>query len=538
MEVCKRRLLINLTVFLLVTVLAGCSPQVQTGGGKQDGGILRVGSLQEPDYLNPPLSEMLTSAEVSKMIFSGLLQVDDEMNYFADLAKEVPSEENGGIAIEGDGFVVTYHLRDDVKWHDGEPFDAEDVKFTYEMYMNPAVRVFSNDGYDKIENFVVVDPYTVKISFREIYPAFQQLFDYVLPEHILSQSADINTDEFNRNPVGTGPFKFVRWEPGAYIEVAANEEYYGDGPYLDSIIYKIVPDVNTLLTQLKTGEVDAFFNFNWAQLEEIEKTTGVSAYITPAMFWEHVDFNLRRPLFQDKAVRQAVFTAIDRQQIVDMLMYGRVEIATGDQAPISWAYNSNVKQYRKDTAEARALLEGAGWTLGTDGIYEKDGQKLSFTISTTAGDVQREQIEQLMKEQLREAGINLEIRNYDALTLFGDIIENGKFDTVLFAWMAGVDPDNFTLWHSDQLPPNGQNYPHFINARVDELIEASRQTFDQTARKECFDEIQEILAEEVPVMPLYYRANLDVAVSKLHEFKPNPTSYSNMWNCSQWWLEQ
>jgi len=534
----KKSMIVCLVLLLLAGMLAGCSTQTPAGGEKQEGGILRVGSWQEPDYLNPPLAEMVASSEVNKMIFSGLLQVDDQMNFFPDLAMEVPAEENGGIVIDGSKFTVTYHLREDVKWHDGEAFDAEDVKFTYDMYMNPAVKVVSRDGYDKIENFEIVDPHTIKITFGEIYPPFKQLFDYIMPEHILSKVADINTDAFNQNPVGTGPFKFVKWDPGAYIEVTANEEYYGDGPYLAGIVYKIVPDTNTLLTQLKTGEVDVFINFSWAQLEEVEKTEGVSAFVTPALVWEHVDFNLQKPLFQDKAVRQAIFTAIDRQEIVDMLMYGRVKIATGDQAPISWAYNPDVKQYAKDTAAAKALLEGAGWTLGADGVYEKDGQKLSFTISTTSGNSQREQIEQLMKEQLKEAGINLEIRNYEAATLFGDILENCKFDTILFAWSANVDPDCYTLWHSKQLPPNGQNYPHFINARVDELIDTSRQAFDQTARKQYFDEIQEILAEEVPTMPIYYRANLDAAVNKLHEFKPNPTLYSNMWNCSQWWLEQ
>jgi len=532
----KKIFAVGLLMLLVIGMLGGCT---LPGGApaEQAGGTLRIGSLQEPDTLNPLLAEMLAAAEVSRMLYSGLFRGNDRMELLPDLAETVPTEANGGLVLDGNGFTVTYKLRQDVKWHDGEPFDADDVRFTYETYMNPQVMVPSRDGYDKIEKLTVVDPYTVQITFSEIYPAYNQLFGFILPEHLLSNT-DLNTAAFNRNPVGTGPFRFVAWEPGSHIELAAFTDYYGDGPYLDSIIYRIVPDTNTLLTLLQAGEIDLYQKFEWPQLGPIEKMDGVTAHVTPSLLWEHLDFNLEKPLFQDKNVRQAIFFAINRREIIDMLMYGRVAVATGDQSPLSWAYNPDVRLYAKDNERARQLLEASGWQPGADGFYAKDGQPLRFTLASTAGSRQREQVEQLLKEQLKEAGIDLEIQNYDPMTLFGDIRENGKFDTIMFAWQSGVDPDNYSLWHSGQCPPDGQNYPHFRNARVDELLDLSRQTFAQAQRKQHFDEIQSIIAEEVPIIPLYYWANLDAVSDELQGFKPNPTDYTNLWNCNEWWLNR
>jgi peptide/nickel transport system substrate-binding protein len=536
--VSKRKHLIILALIFVFLFLAGCTPSTPSPDATKPGGILRIGSWQEPGYLNPLLADMMAEAEVCRMVFSGLLRVNSAMEYLPDLARDIPTLENGGLKVAGDQVTITYNLREDVKWHDGTDFTARDVLFTYNTYMNDQVNVSSRDGYDRITECKIIDPHTIQITMEGIYPAYKQLFSYIIPEHLLAQSVDMNSDGFNQNPVGTGPFIFTQWVSGSHIELKANPDYYGEGPFLDGVVYKIVPDTNTLLTQLKTGEVDVFMSFGWTQFSEIENTAGVNPYVTPALDWEHLDFNLRLPLFQDKRVRQAIMYALDRQEIVDLVMQGKVKVATSGQAPLSWAYNPNVKQYTRDPEKAALLLQEAGWETGADGFYQKNGQKLSFVCSTTAGNRQREMVQQIMQEQLRTVGIEMIIRNYDPPTLFGDLISNLKFETVLFAWSADVDPDDYSLWSSAQLPPNGQNFPGFVDARVDDLLVRTRSTFDQGERKQYFDEIQAILAEELPVIPMYFHANLDAVRTELRGYQQNPTLASDMWNCNEWWLQE
>lgn len=440
-------------------LISGCNniqknePQKSSVGEVKKGGQLVYASLQEPNTLNPLLSDLLATAEVSSLIYSGLVGNNEKGEWIADLATNVPTIQNGGVSR--DGLTVTYQLRQGVQWHDGTAFTAEDVKFTWNFIMNPKANMISREGYDKIRSMDTPNPYTVVIRFKEYYAPYLSLFRTVLPKHLLEGANEIKKTAFNRAPIGTGPFKFKEWHIAESIVLEANPSYFRGKPNLDKIIYRIVPDVNILLTQLKTGELDIASNIPFNQLDQVKAIDGVKVSMTPTMIWEHMDFNLGHILFQDVRVRQAISLAIDRQGIVNSTLKGSAVLALGDQSPLSWSYNPALKAPARDLNTARDLLSQAGWKQGPSGVLVKDGHKLSFSLAIPVGVKSRELAAQAIAQQLKEIGIEVELRPIEAQVFFNDILKNHRFEVAMYAWVAGIEPDNYSLWHSKQIPLPG-----------------------------------------------------------------------------------
>lgn len=534
---------IILLLMILVVVIAGCSPREETLPPEkkkvavQQGGQLKYGSLQEPNTLNPLLSDLLSTAEVGKLMFSGLVITGDKGEWIPDLAVDVPTTANGGVTP--DGLKVIYRLRQGVAWHDGTEFTADDVKFTWQLIMNRKVNIVSRDGYDRISSIETPDRYTVVINFREFYAPYLTLFTTILPKHKLETAGDINKAAFNRAPIGTGPFKFKDWDIAEAITLEANPNYYRGKPALNSIVYKIIPDANLLLTQLKAGEVDIVSNIGFSYLEQAKAIDGIRTIISPTMVWEHIDFNLDNPLFQDVRVRKAIASAIDRQAIVANVLKGVASPAYGDQSPLSWAYNPMQQPPVRDVNAARELLAQAGWKPGPDGVLTKENKKLAFSLSTPTGNRQREQTAQKIAEQLKEIGILVEVRPIDGPLFFSEVLKYRRFETALYAWMAGVDPDNINLWHSRKIPSgvnayDGQNYPGWRNQEVDKLTELGVKTVDVAARKDIYFRIQGLVQEDCPVVPLFFRGNIDAVKTTVANYQPNPSPSGNLWNAWQW----
>lgn len=527
-------------LFVTIFFMAGCGqkelPQNPTKEIKS-GGQLTFGSLQEPNTLNPLLSDVLATAEVSSLLFSGLIVTNDKGEWIPDLALEVPTLQNGGVSP--DGRTITYRLRQGVNWHDGAPFTAADVKFTWQTIMNRKVNIVQRDGYDKIASIDTPNPYTVVIHFREYYTPYLTLFSTILPQHILGTEDDINKAAFNRAPVGTGPFKFKEWRVAEAIVLEANSTYFRGKPKLDGIIYKVIPDPNVLLTQLKAGEVDIVTNINFAQLDQVKTIAGMNTVITPNMIWEHLDYNMDNPIFQDVRVRQAIVLALDRQAIINNVLKNVASPAAADQSPLSWAYNPTLQPAARDVNAAKELLIQAGWSQGTDGIFSKDGKKLSFSLTTTAGNKIREIVAQTIAQQLKEVGIGVEVRPIESKSFFDDILKNRRFDMAMYAWVGGVDPDNIDLWYSKKIPSrangyDGHNFPGWRNSEVDTLTEKGITTVDIEARKQIYFRIQELIVQECPVVPLYFRADIDAVRKTIANYRPNPTPSGNLWNSWEW----
>lgn len=531
-----------LNIFLLI-MAAGCMHQ-NTPLPKQiakqqikQGGQLVYGSLQEPNTLNPLLSDLLATSEVGSLIFSGLVLTNEKGEWVPDLAVEVPSVQNGGVSR--DGRTVTYKLRQGVSWQDGQPFTAEDVVFTWKTIMNRKTNVVSREGYDQIESMDTPDKYTVIIRFNEYYAPFLHLFSTILPKHILGNEEDIGKSAFNRSPIGTGPFKLKEWRVAEGIILEANTDYFRGKPNLDGITYKIIPDTTILLAQLKAGTVDIANNLPFVQLEQVKAIDLVQTIITPNMVWEHLDFNLDNEIFRDVRVRKAVALAIDRQALVNSTLKNVASPAAGDQSPLSWAYNPTLSSPPRDINMAKELLTQAGFTQGADGIFAKDGRKLAFSLATTSGNRIREIVAQAIAQQLKEAGIEVEVKFIDSTEFFNEILKKRHFETAMYAFTGGVDPDNGNLWNSKKIPYRGnnyegQNYAGWQNPEIDALTVQGVHSVDIEKRKEVYFRIQEIIEEEYPVIPLYFRANIDAIKNSVTNYKPNPTPAGNLWNAWQW----
>lgn len=538
-----RAALVLLLFMIVMTLIAGCGGNVKTQAPQtpvaklQPGGTIVYGSLMEPNTLNPLFSDLLATAEVSAMIFNGLAVMNDKGQWLPDLAAELPTTRNGGISP--DGLTVTYKLRPGITWHDGKPFTAEDVKFTWRVIMDKKNPVVSREGYDQIVGIDTPDKHTVILRFREVYAPYLTLFPVILPQHILAGEQDLTKAAFNRAPIGTGPFTFKDWVLAESITVEANPSYHHGRPVLDTIIYRVLPDANILLAQVKAGELDIISHIPLSQLEQVKALSGIHTVSTPTMTWEHLDFNMTNPLFQDMRVRQAMMSAIDRQAIVSGPMKNAATVAAADQGPLSWAYNPSIKPAVRDVNRARELLTQAGWSEGGDGIFIKEGRKLSFTITTTKGNKIREATGSLIVQQLREAGIMAEVRLVDVPMFFGDTLKNRRFETAMYAWASGLDPDNYKFWNSKEMPGfinnyGGKNYPGWSNPEVDRLTEQGIRTADWEVRQQIYYRLQELVMQEVPVVPLYYRSTVSAVKAGVTNYSPSPAPAGNLWNTWQW----
>ena len=527
-------------MLIMTLLLSGCSSNplpIPAQREVKQGGQLVYGSLQEPDTLNPLLSDLLATAEVGSLIFSGLIITNDKGEWIPELAAEVPTIQNGGVSR--DGLTITYKLRPGVAWHDGVSFTADDVKFTWQTIMNPKVNIVSRAGYDKIRTIDTPDKFTVIIRFKEYYAPHLTLFRTILPKHALERVDDLNKASFNRSPIGTGPFKLKEWRLAEAVALEANTAYFHGKPNLDMITYKVIPDSNIMLLQLKAGAVDIVSNVSFAQLDQVKDISGIQAVTTPNMIWEHLDFNMDNPLFQDGRVRQAIALGIDKQALIANVLKNAAIPAVGDQSPLSWAYNPVAKQEIRDVNTARALLEQAGWKIGDGGIFVKDGNKLAFSLTFPTGNRSREIVASVIAQQLKDVGIAIELKPIDEKTFFGEYIKKRGFETAMYAWVAGIDPDNLSLWNSKRIPSRqngyeGQNYPGWRNAEIDALTEQGARTIDIEGRKQIYLRIQDIILQEHPVVPLYFRSNIEAVKDTVVNFHANPTPAGNLWNAWQW----
>lgn len=531
-------------VVLAVGALLGCGGgEPGTRGPAPVRRDLAIGIQQEPESLNPLFSNMFFTSIVANVVHGYLVRVDDRLNLQPDLCVAVPTRENGGVSA--DGLTYTYRLREGVTWHDGAPVTSADVKFTWERIMHPDVPAVTREGYDRVERVDTPDPHTVVFHLKEVYAPFLLSFSEfpILPQHLLADvpPAELHHAAYNRAPVGFGPFRFAEWRAGDYLRFTAYAGYYRGRPGLDAITYRVIPDENTLFVQLRTGELDAYDNANTQQYDRLRALERVRVYETPALAWEHIDFNCDDPILRDARVRQAVCAAVDRRALSEKIYAGLWQPAYSDQSPMLWAYNPAVEAlWPYDPARAAALLAEAGWTDSDgDGVRDKDGEPLRLTLSTTAGRPNRERTEVVIQEQLRAVGIELTIRNFDATRFFGSytdggILQRGEFQLAMYAWVSQPDPNSATLWSSTQIPPDGQNQTRFRNARMDELMRLGVATTDRDARKRIYFEAQELLIREAPVLPLVRWMHLDPYPRDLVNVKPNPSAQGNGWNAWEW----
>ncbi len=362
-----------------------------SGGGHPD--RLVISNAADPKNLNPALASATPTLELSSLIFSYTVRYDEHAKPVPDAVTELPTSANGDVSA--DGLTIKYKLRHGIKWHDGiGELTCKDLRFTWQVMVNPKNNVNTTDGWSDIHDVDCADPYVAVVHLKHVYaPFLQQLWSVngngpIMPEHLLAKLNDsvgsLNTAAYNSAPVGSGPYKFVSWARGSEVRLAANPDYFAGRPKIGEILYKIIPDQNTLATQLQTHEVDLAWNLAAASYETVKQIAGLTV-ITPVVFtYDHIDFNLRRPLFADIRLRRALTYAIDRPTLLRKLRHGLGELSDSflDKTLYPFAQTANVVHYSYDVAKAKSLLDAAGWHVGADGIRVKNGQRLSFQIST------------------------------------------------------------------------------------------------------------------------------------------------------------
>jgi peptide/nickel transport system substrate-binding protein len=464
----------------------------------------------DPTTLNPLLASDAYAGDVDRYIFESMIDRD---NATLQLKPKLATRWQ----ISPDHLTYTFWLREDVRWQDGVPLTADDVVFTFERILDPKVDAANLRNYYKdVKKIQKIDEHTVSVVYsRPYFRALEMIGGAaIIPKHIYGDGADFNSHPRNRAPLGTGPYAFVEWKTGSDIVLRRFEGYWGAQPSITGIVFKIVPDTTVSFQLLKKGAVDlgSMRAIQWVRQTEGEafrrKFTRHKYYLPN---YSYIGWNMRSPLFSDKRVRAAMTMMLNRQEILEKILLGQGEVVAsafykfGDQA------DPNLAPLPFDPARARELLAEAGWKdRNRDGLLDKDGTVFRFTILIPAGSATSRSISLFMKEDLRKQGIEMGIRQLEWATML-KLLHDRDFDAAMLAWSMPLVQDPYQLWHSSQAP-EGSNFVGFVSERVDALLTAARQEFDEDQRRAMYREFQWIVHEEQPYTFLYTSPSL-VAVA-------------------------
>ncbi|KQX40657.1 ABC transporter substrate-binding protein [Devosia sp. Root436] len=505
-------------------------------------GRIVVGLSQEPTVFNPLMPHIEVDDGVNFSMFDALFRIDPYGVIQPNLAFEVPSQENGGISEDGLNWRI--RLRDDVRWHDGTPFTAEDVKFTLELIVNPDFRAWRTTGHSQVRDITVVSPTELTWRMEQAFAPYLSFLTetFMVPKHILEKEADLNENAFNQAPIGTGAFKWGQRVAGDHLELVANTDYFGDGPYLEQLVFKYIPDNTVLYTQFKSGDIDLVGQAYISPDNYAEASTLADRVVTlvPKSSVETFYFNLERPQFKELAVREALYLAIDRQAIIDALNYSVPTTTETFMPKQSFYFNPDLPKQEFNLERAAQILDEAGWLPGADGIRAKDGVRLSFANSTTSGAHLREQAQQFIQQTLAEIGVEMTISNLPSAVMFGDFWALSQFDTAIsgITYLIGADPDVTNRFHTKSIAAQGgrgSNNAQYSNAEVDALLEEGSRTFDPEARREIYFRIQEIIRRDLPFLPLFANTSVFGHKGSVGGFIPNSNTRTESWNAAAWY---
>ncbi|HEY7994305.1 MAG TPA: peptide ABC transporter substrate-binding protein [Candidatus Eremiobacteraceae bacterium] len=524
---------------------AGCSSSAPSGSPSSTtatapGHILRLVTVGDIDGLNPLLRSQALGTDIDLLVYGYFFELDDKMRYVPDLATEVPSRENGGVSA--DGLTLTYHLRSGVKWQDGTPFTARDVVFTANAIVRSKSAISSPSGWDDIARVEAIGDDEVRFHLKKLYaPAISTFFCEsglypVLPAHVLEKYSDITRAPFD-HPIGTGPFRLVRWKRGESIELQANAAYWRGRPKLDDIEYFEAPSTDAAVSILDDGNADGWLRAPAGLYEKLKGLRGFNVESSPTLSYTHLDLNQENRTLDDPRVRKAISLAIDRDALAAKVPGAGADAAYADISPLSWAYEKG-KQPKPDPARARALLRAAGWLAAPGNTLRKGRQTLAFTLSTASDSSTAQAIETLLQQELRGVGIETTIKDYPSDQLLapygaGGVVFAGKYDAALFSWTAGADPDDSAEYMCDQIPPKGQNDLYWCDDKLDAAERGALSTYDRTVRKRYYAVTQNELASQAATIVLYFERQASVTPADMRGFAPAPST-SNNWNSWEW----
>ena len=525
---------------LLASVGCGKGDTASSGGAGSGSGasneLLIVGYDREPDTMNRYATHILE--DIESCVVEGLVTNDEHMNVVPVLASDVPTIENKGVVLRPDGGMdVIWKLRPGVKWHDGVLHTSADVKFTVDAINKGDWKPESVDGFDRISSVDTPDSLTAVVHYRELYAPYRwQFVRGTLPKHVLA-GRDLNSaNDYNRAPLGTGPYKVTEWKTGEYIALERVPNYWrGEGtPKIKRILFKFLTNTTTRINQLKSGEVHMVALVPWDKVRELRPLTALRLSQVMGNGYEHVSLNQKHfAPFRDVRVRQALAMAVDRPLIVRTLLDGLVTVVNGPMQPLSPAYEAGVRSYDYDPKAAAALLDAAGWKAGAEGIRMKDGARLAFTLVTQSGFAIRENVSQTLQQQFRAIGADVKVQLIDG-TSISSVWFNGEFDAMLHWWQQGADPEITLFFAADRAPPAGRNINYLVDSALTTLLYKSDRTIKESDRIALLKEAQRRVAELAPEITLYNTAKVDAIPVGLQHFTGNPTNAGPFWNVWQW----
>ena len=410
--------------------------------------------------------------------------------------------------------------------------------------INPKTPAPFKEGFLLVKDAEALDPYTVRVRYDKPYArAVETWGTYVLPKHLLESFATAGTlreSPQNSWPVGTGPYRFQEWKPGEKVVLVANPDYYEGRPYLSRIVYRVIPSQATIFLELKANGVDYVNTLTGIQYaRQTEYPAFRKAYRKfryPGDNYTFLGFNLKDPRFADKRVRQAFAHAIDKQELIDGVRLGLAHESTGPLRPGTWAYTEDVKRYAYDPAKAKALLAEAGWKDrdGDGVVVDRDGKPFTLTIRTNQGNDERKKIAEIVQQRLKDIGIQADIQLIEWAAFIKEFVKPRRFEVIVLGLGTGSDPDQYVVWHSSQRGPDQMNRTGYDNPEVDQLLEAGRASCVQKDRVRYYRRIQEILAEDLPMLFLFNRDSLPVVASRIRGVSAAPAGILH--NFTEWYV--
>jgi peptide/nickel transport system substrate-binding protein len=512
--------------FALAPIIAQPSPVTATTIPH----VLRFAAAEDVATLNPDLNLQGVVLWLSQMTAAYLFRLDNKNSLVPELATVVPTQQNGGVSR--DGKTITLHLRKGVKWSDGVPFDSSDVAFSIAAINNPANNIADRSGFDQIARVEEPDKFTVIVHLKTPVGAIvYRLFasnqgGALLPKHILGALPDMNTAAYNSLPVGIGPFRYKAWKRGDEIELEANPNYWRGRPALSEVIYKLIPDRNTVLTQLETGELDMWVPFGGVYLSRVSAIENLHVIRHPSYIVNQILFNTTSGPLEDRVVRQALRFAVDRQEIRDKVGHGVGIVQNVPFPEVDPEVPRDIAITPYDLAKANALLDADGWKRGADGIRVKDGQRLEVPFVSSTGTPDGDTSIEIIRSSWKQIGVDMSVQRYLSALLFGPyasggILANGKFGAMFLGNEIAAPLDVANVYACKSFPPAGQNYYRFCDPKLEPLIARYSGTIDSSERAKLLSAILHVVDDQSIAVIAYAREDLFGVSNAVKNFAPN-----------------
>ncbi|GAB1260472.1 peptide ABC transporter substrate-binding protein [Aurantivibrio plasticivorans] len=523
---------------------------------------LTIGISQFPATLHPNIESMVAKSYVLAMAQRQLTTIDANWDMTCLFCETLPTLENGLAVLEETpdgkpGMAMTFTLPKNAKWADGVPVTTKDVEFAWQVGRNPEVGINNMELYRRMYQLDIKDDKTFTFHLDKRTYDYNRINDiYLLPAHLERKIFENDPREYkNRtkydsdstNPgLYQGPYRVTNIVRGSSITLERNQYWHGKAPYFDKIIVRTIENTAALEANLLSGNIDMIAGELGVTLDQaiaFKKRHGKKFEIVykPGLIYEHIDLNLDNPILKDKRVRQALLYAIDRELISQQLFNGIQPVAHGDISPLDKVYSPDIKRYPFDVNKAKSLLEEAGWDIIKKGVrHNANGDALRLELNTTAGNKTRELVQQVLQSQWKQVGVDIRIRNEPPRVFFGQTTRERKFGSmVMYAWMSSPENPPRPQLHSTEIPSeannySGQNYTGFRNSEMDELLAALEEELDFEKRTPLWKRMQDIYVEELPALPLYFRANPHIWPKWLKGIVPTGHQYPSTEAIEYW----